>query len=251
LDKLKSSVQTLTGEMDKAKAKPIELGQAFSKAASAIMAVGQAINTIKGIIDVFKDDNATTGDKILAVVSAIGMLIPAIISVTGALGKVPIAATGANAALTGTAATATAAGTAISLSMWQLTLIVAAITAIVAIIIACADAIHKASPEGEFEAASKAAEQAADAASKVQEEYEQIIDTLDGLDEGIEKIHDMERGTLEWRQAIIESNNALIELLSTYGMLDSKNFTVDADGIMQITDEARKILLEQQSLAVQ
>ena len=251
LDKLKTGVQTLTEEIDRAKPKPIELGQAFSKAASAIMAVGQAINTIKGIIDVFKDDNATTGDKILAVVSAIGMLIPAIVSVTGALGKVPIAAAGANTALTGTAATATAAGTAISLSMWQLTLIVAAITAIVAIIIACADAIHKASPEGEFEAASKAAEQAADAASKVQEEYEQIIDTLDGLDEGIEKIHDMERGTLEWRQAIIESNNALIELLSTYGMLDSKNFTVDADGIMQITDEARKLLLEQQSLAVQ
>lgn len=251
LNKLKTSVGALSGEMEQAKTKPISMTEAFTKATSAIMAVGQAINTVKGIIDVFKDDEATTGDKILAVVSGLGMLVPAIMSVVGGLSKVPVAAAGANAALTGTASVAGAAGTAISLSMWQITLIVAAIAAVVAIIIACADAIHKASPEGEFEAASKAAEQAADAASKVQEEYEAVVDTLEGLDSGIEKIHEMERGTLQWRQAIIESNNSLIELLSTYGMLDSKNFTTDADGIMQITDEAREELLNRQSEAVQ
>jgi hypothetical protein len=135
--------------------------------------------------------------------------------------------------------------------IFAITLIVAAITAVVAIIIACADAIKKASPAGQFEAASKAAEQAADAADKVQAEYQEVIDTLEGLDSGIEKIHEMERGTLQWRQAIIDSNNSLIELLSTYGMLDSSNFTVDADGIMQITDEAREKLIEQQTKAVQ
>ena len=251
LNKLKTSVGAVSGEMEQAKTKPISMTETFTKATSAIMAVGQAINTVKGIIDVFKDDEATTGDKILAVVSGLGILVPAIMSVVGGLSKVPVAAAGANAALTGTASVAGAAGTAISLSMWQITLIVAAIAAVVAIIIACADAIHKASPEGEFEAASKAAEQAADAASKVQEEYEAVVDTLEGLDSGIEKIHEMERGTLQWRQAIIESNNSLIELLSTYGMLDSKNFTTDADGIMQITDEAREELLNRQSEAVQ
>lgn len=237
--------------MEKTKQKPIAMSEAFTKAASAVMAVGQAINTVRGIIDVFKDDEATTGDKILALVTGLGMLVPAIMSVVGGLSKVPVASAGANAALAGTATTATAAGTAISLSMWQITLIVAALTAIVAIIFACVDAIKKASPAGQFEAASKAAEQAADAADKVQAEYQEVIDTLEGLDSGIEKIHEMERGTLQWRQAIIDSNNSLIELLSTYGMLDSSNFTIDADGIMQITDEAREKLIEQQTKAVQ
>jgi hypothetical protein len=60
----------------------------------------------------------------------------------------------------------------------------------------------------------------------------------------------MERGTLEWRAAIADSNAELIELLSTYGMLSSDNFTTDADGLMQITDEAKAELLKRQQDAV-
>ena len=251
LRKVISAMKDHNAEMDKTKQKPISYAEAFTKASSAIMAVGQAINTVRGIIDVFRNEEASTGEKILALVTGIGMLVPAIMSVVGAFSQVPVAAAGANAALIATEVNAVQAGVAISTAMWQVTLIAMAIAAVVAIIIACADAMHKASPEGQFEAATKAAEQAADAASKVQEEYQEVINTLDGLDSGIEKIHEMERGTLQWRQAIIDSNNSLIELLSTYGMLDSSNFTVDADGLMQITNAAREALIEAQMLAVE
>jgi hypothetical protein len=92
------------------------MAEAFSKATSAIMAVGQAFSTVQGIIDVFNNSEATTKDKIIALVSGIGALIPAIMSIGSAFSTASVKVSVFGATLT--------------LSMWQVTLIVAAITAI-------------------------------------------------------------------------------------------------------------------------
>jgi hypothetical protein len=53
---LQAGVDKLSTDMNNAKTRPMELGQAFSKAAGAAMAVGQAINTVKGVLSVFNDE---------------------------------------------------------------------------------------------------------------------------------------------------------------------------------------------------
>jgi hypothetical protein len=134
--------------MDKAQQKPISYAAAFTKASSAIMAVGQAINTVRGIIDTFRDEEASDGEKILALVSGFGMLIPAVTSFAGALSKVPVGAAAAKTALAGVKTEAEATAAAMAIAQWQITLIAPAVAAIASAIYLGAKAIHKASPEG-------------------------------------------------------------------------------------------------------
>ena len=209
-----------------------------ANATNVIMSLGSAITSVQGAIDTFNNPEATAWDKISSVISIV-------------VGLLPIATTLFSTFGTTAAASGAAAGAGMSAALGPVGWVILAVTALIALFIALADAIHKASPQGQFEAASKAAEDAKKAAADVKAEYDNLINTLEGLDEGIKKIEELERGTLEWRQAIIESNNALIELLSTYGMLDAKNFTVDEDGVMRITDEAKETLIKNQTEAMQ
>ena len=235
---------TLVTNLDRIKAKmaemsqsSISMSQALTQMSSTIMSIGMIITNITGLIEVWNDDQAELSTKLLTTASTLGMVIPSIISVAKGFEKAKSAVT--------------LFGIETSLAMWQVTLIVGAIVALIAIMAILAKAVYKASPEGVFKSATKAAEEAKDAAEQVKEAYEDLQTSLDNLDSGIEKIENLTRGTLEWRQAIAESNNNLIELLSNYKMLDSKNFTVDDDGVMKLTDEARKTMLANASSAVQ
>ncbi len=223
--------------MDKNSGKTIALSQGVTQMAGAMMSAVSIINQISSMIKVLGDENATTGEKIAAVATALGMTIPMVI---GSI--IP--------AIKSMSTTVVVENTKIKLSMIELTAIMAAIVAVVALVIAAFKAIKAASPEGVYEAAKKATESATNAAEKCKEAYDALNDSLKSLDDGIEKIKSMERGTLEWRNAINESNAALIDLLTTYNMLNSDNFTVDADGLMTLTEKARELLLEIQSTAL-
>ena len=210
----------------------------IATATSAIMSLGSVITSVQGAIDVFNDPDASAWDKVFAVITTISSALPLLSTLMTTFGTTSAVAGGTAAA-------------GMSAVMAPVLGVTAAIVALIAIVVLLADYMHKISPQGQFEAAQKAAEDAASAASAVKSEYDALIQSLSNLDSGIEKIKDLEKGTLEWRQAIIESNNSLIELLSNYGMLDSNNFITDEDGIMQITDEAREELLEKQTKALQ
>jgi type II secretory pathway pseudopilin PulG len=229
----------------------------FEKFTSILMSMSMGIPSLVSSFKIFGDTLAFTTSKTkegltaeLAHVLGIDLETGAIIGNTGAKG--------ANTVATGTNTTATEINTAaIWKSIAARLLEKAATVALVAVIgVALVGAIYLAvkAYNAESEAArqaAKVAEEAAKTASQVNNEYQNLINTLNELDSGVDKIHELERGTLEWRQAIMESNNALIELLSTYGMLSSENFTVDADGIMEITDKAKKDILEAQEKTVQ
>lgn len=232
-----NSEEELDDSFEKSGSKTQDWADGIANATSTIMALGSAITSVQGAIDVFNDPDATGWDKVSAIISVI-------------VGVLPVA-TGLFQTFGTTAATSgAAAGAGMTAAMGPIGLIILAVTALIATFVLLADAAHAASPAGQFEAASKAAEQAASAADQVRAEYDALNQSLNALDSGIEAIHEMERGTLEWRAAIADSNAALIELLSTYGMLSSENFTTDADGLMQITDEAKAELLERQQNAV-
>ena len=234
---VKNSEEKLEESFGKSGKSTNDWADGIANATSTIMALGSAITSVQGAIDVFNDPDATGWDKVSAIISVI-------------VGVLPVA-TGLFSTFGTTAATSgAAAGAGMTAALGPIGWIILAVTALIATFVLLADAAHKASPAGQFEAASKAAEEAADAASKVKAEYDALNQSLNALDSGIEAIHEMERGTLEWRAAINESNASLIDLLSTYGMLDAKNFTTNSDGLMEITDEAREALLKAQKEAV-
>ena len=234
---VENSEQELEGSFKKAGQGTKDWADGIANATSTIMALGSAITSVQGLIDVFNNPDATGWDKVSAIISVIVGVLPVATGLFQMFG-------------TTAAASGAVAGAGMTAAMGPIGLIILAVTALIAAFVLLADAAHAASPAGQFEAASKAAEEAANAAKQVRAEYDALNQSLNNLDSGIEAIHEMERGTLEWRAAIADSNAALIELLSTYGMLSSENFTTDADGLMQITDEAKAELLERQQNAV-
>ena len=230
----------------------VGLAQTFST-------VGMAITSITGLIDTWNNEDLSGGEKLLATITTLGFVIPSVISAFQGLKMEQTAALAQSIAValgfTGEAQAAVAAGTATAgfgtvlyTVLWPIGLVMAAIGALVAIIyglVKAFEAVQAATPDGVLKSAKEAANEAADAARDAAQAYQDVKSALDDLDSGISAIESLERGTLEWKQAILESNDALIELLSTYGMLNSENFTTDADGLMKITDDARESILEQ------
>ena len=204
LNKLQTRVRTLSQSMDTAKDKPISFAQGFTKAASAVMALGQASSTVVGILDVFNDSEATTGDKIMALVSGIGMLIPAIMAIAPAFSTASV-----GAKLFGV--TATEAGTAASLAMWQVTLIVAAITAIIAVIAFLVTQESKA--EKQAKRSAKAAEEMKESADEAAESLNNIKNAFDTYDTAVAKLKECREGTEEWNKALQEVNSTVLKIL--------------------------------------
>ena len=230
----------------------VGLAQTFST-------VGMAITSITGLIDTWNNEDLSGGEKLLATITTLGFVIPSVISAFQGLKIEQVAALAQSIAVafgfTGEAQAAVAAGTATAgfgtvlyTVLWPIGLVVLAVGALVAIIyglVKAFEAVQAATPDSVLKSAKEAANEAADAARDAAQAYQDVKSALDDLDSGISAIESLERGTLEWKQAILESNDALIELLSTYGMLSSENFTTNADGLMEITDDARESILEQ------
>lgn len=232
LQKLKQAIAEHNEQMDKAKTKPLTFSTAITQASSALMAMGQIFNQVKGIIDVFNDSEATAGDKILALVTGIGMLIPAAMSIVPAFGtaKVAIGAFGATA----------------SIAMWQLTLIVIAITAV-----AGAIAFLVTQQSKEEKAAKKAienAEKLAEAHNDAKDALEDLKSSFDAYDTAVEALEACTEGTEEWKNALEDVNETVLDLLNTYPDLlkDAELFDRNVDnGMLEINTAKREALLEQ------
>ena len=245
LRKLNNAVDGHNEKMNQVQVKPIAMAEAFSKATSAIMAVGQAWTTLNGIIDVFNNEESTTGDKIMALISGLGMLVPAVMSVVGGLSKVPVASAGANAALVGTGAVATTTGTTISLAMWQVTLIVAAIAAVVGIVAILVTQASKA--EKEAARAAKAAEEMKDSAEEAAHALENIKSGFSAYDEAVDKLESCREGTEEWKEALEGVNDTVLQLLQDIPELaaNANLFVRDLEtGMLKINEAERASVLE-------
>jgi hypothetical protein len=62
------------------KSPPPSLGQAFVTIAQSIGNVASAINTLKGLIDTWNNDDMSFGDKLLSTFTSLGMVIPMLIN---------------------------------------------------------------------------------------------------------------------------------------------------------------------------
>ena len=183
----------------------IDFGDAMVNAGNFVMGAASAVTSLVGMFDVLQDETSSTGDKIIALVSMIGTLVPTVQSLAPAFSKAKV-----SAVVFGQEATK-AAGAA-NLAMWQVTLIVAGITALVGGI------VYLATKESEAEIAARAAKDAAqelaDAAENAKTELENLKSAFDSYDTAVEKLNECVKGTTEWEEALKNVNAEVISLLA-------------------------------------
>lgn len=209
----------------------IPFSQAFVQAASAIMAVGQVLSSIQGVIQVFNDNASTTGDKIFAIVSAVGMLIPAVFAIIPAFESAKVAAA--------------EFGITSSLAMWQVTLIAMAITGLVTVIALLVTA--ESDYERQARKAAETAESMKSAADEAKQSFENLKTAFDTYDTAVEKLEECREGTEEWNAALKAVNNTVLDILQNSPEL-AKNanlFTRDENGMLTINQNEKENVLRQ------
>lgn len=85
---------------------------------------------------------------------------------------------------------------------------------------------------------------------KWQGELQKAYENLDKLKTYLSEVEaanvfeGLTQGTAAWDKKLIETNNATKDLLKSFGMLSSKNYTKDANGLITLTEEAKKEIEE-------
>ena len=241
-EKLGQVIQNHGNLMDQARIKTIGYGEAINRAASAIMAMGQIYSQVTGIIKIFNDENATTEQKIGAIIGGVGMLIPALQSITSAFSnaKVGVTLLGQEVVKQGTLA---------GLAMWQFTLIALGIVAVLGVIIALIDEANKKSPEGQLKKAKKAVEELTTAEQEAKEAADNLRTAIESYDSAVEKLQSCKRGTEEWRDALLEANEAAVNVLNAASGLSGEDirdlYSRNSDGLIEFNKEGLQTLQNQ------
>ena len=195
----------------------------LNKAGAAATGVGMAMSALGGILSEmgFEEfgEGVSTAGNYLMIFGSILSALPAIFSVVSAAAK--------------------KLGIDISISLWQVTLIVAAIAAVVGIVMAIASAVKKASPEYKLEQLEQATEAAAEAADHAAEAYENLNESVNAVADNKNVFKDLVKGTLAWREALAKNNAEVLELIDTYPEL-AEMVIRDKDGVLSIDVESAK-----------
>ena len=98
------------------------------------------------------------------------------------------------------------------------------------------DVISKGTLANKLKEAQKATASAAATAKKAEENYKNLFSQKSNYESAIDNLEKLDKGTMEWRQSLLESNNAVLELLDTYPEL-TKYVSKGKDGQLVISDE--------------
>lgn len=232
----------------------LTLQQGISAAVQFGMVLTSVTMAVKNLISVWSDDSdATVFEKIGKSISIIGTMalttIPSVISIINA-----VTALGAASGATGMAAFK--AGLMAQTGLGPLLPVVLAITAtvvaLVAVIGLIADAIKKADPHYQLEQAQKDAAAFASALDDAKQEAEELKKAFDSYDEIQDKLKNCTVGTQEWKDALQEANNQVLELIRKYPELASAVETTMVNGqrVLSINKEGMDALQEKQNATV-
>ena len=179
------------------------------KIGTAVAGVGTALAAVGLIFSQFGEEGEKVG-KVISVIGTglvtVGMLLPQLVTGIKAIKKV-----------LGTFSSAHPVLFAITV----------ALTAIVGLLAAINIASKENSPEKKLEKATEAANDAKKAADEAAQSYQELADKKTALEELTTKMESLTKGTLEWKQALIESNNEVLSLQQKYSNLQVET---DEDG---------------------
>lgn len=232
-DEAAKKYEALGGKITKTSLDFDAMGQAANTAGMAMMAAGAATSLLASAFESWgMEEEAEAMQTLSGVLMTLGPILMGIGSFLPTLTTL----TAAQAAATWAA-------------LWPVLLIVAALGALVAIIVLVAKAAHDNSIEGRMEAAAKATERAKEAVEGARQAYDDLLSDKSGYDELQNKLDELTKGTLEWKQALAESNAYVLELLDKYPEL-AKYLTRGEHGKLEYTEEGWNIVQERQAQAV-
>jgi hypothetical protein len=84
------------------------------------------------------------------------------------------------------------------------------------------------------------------AVSKAQEEYKKLGDTILSYNNAVDGIKGLEEGTIEFYQAVIKANEEAKKLIDTLDLIAGKDYTINADGMIEIEEDSLEKALEEQ-----
>ena len=203
---------------------------------SAMTQFATVIMSLTNLMEVWSDENVSTGEKIKQTVMVILSLAPMVISVAKVL----------HTQLVGLAAKTNVEVTA---SLGWIGLILAAAAAVVSLIVYLAQlgssqktTLQKA--QENYEEMKKTLEAMSSALKTAKENYASLGETIDKYKSARDNIDNLKAGTDEFKDAVYEANLQALELINTYDIL-SQYASYDRNGILKISDAGFDELLKQ------
>lgn len=196
----------------------------ISKMSSAMFAAGVAANLLATGISKL----GPTGEKIATIVRDVGvalMLLPPILKIIQAA--------------------AASAGITIQAAFWPITIVVAAIGGLIGVITVLNKIAKENSLESRMEAAAEAAENAKKSAEEAKSAYDALLESKNDYTELQEQLEGLTKGTDAWKEKLIEANQQVLELLSTYPEL-AQYIQRGAKGQLTISQEGFDALADRQ-----
>jgi TP901 family phage tail tape measure protein len=247
------------------KGKTLTFADGLVALGSSLSALSSVIMSIKGLTDIWTDEDLSTGEKMLRTLTTLGMLLPALTTLLNKQNLAKLAGlkidgkaivttlakiVGVKAEALAEAKTTSAIWAKIGAQMianWYYAAAVAIILVLVGVISLLIMAYNE-----EANAAEAAAEKAAnlkEAYNEAAQAAEDLKNTISDYSDGVEQLNKLEKGTLEYKQALIEANEKAMELISNYESL-AKWATRDENGLIVIDQKGFDEILEAQLMAV-
>lgn len=137
------------------------------------------------------------------------------------------------------------AGKIAQLGWGWISLILIGVTALIGGVIALNKAAHEASLEGRMEAAAERTKAAEEAANSAKEAYDNLLGEQDKYSELQSALDGLVKGTDEWKRALVEANQQVLTLLSTYPEL-AKYIQKGNSGQLTIAEEGFEEVINNQ-----
>ena len=125
------------------------------------------------------------------------------------------------------------------------TQIIVAVGVLISLLVLLNNIAKKDSLEYRLEQAKKSTEAAAEAAEQAKSAYDNLLSDRNEYSELQDKLEGLTKGTLEWKQALVEANSKALELIKTYNILNGQ-YTTDETGLIVFNEGALDKLVEDQ-----
>ena len=230
------TIKVTDGMIENSSGSLSKLSLNYQTAGTAAIAAGTAFMTVGNILsDAGYEEAGKTLQILGTTIAGVGTAMMVLPKIAKAIG-VSFTTAGIK---TGTA------GVIAGLGWLWVSLIIVGIAALTVGVVALGKAIKDSSDAGKLEKLNKAVQQLAEEAERAKEEIDKITEAKNGLDELRKSFEGLTVGTSEWKKALIDSNQQILELINKYPEL-SNYITKGEYGQLDIKDEGWDKLLEAQ-----
>ena len=236
LQRLKTNLQSLNIDTSKLTIDTKDMDKFKNSLSSIADGAGKVQSTLLGLSDVLSAigfDGAASNVSKFA--NALGGIINIVTGITSVVSTMSLAFSKAGVSIS-------AAGITAQLSWGWIGLIAAGIALLVGGIIAISNASNQMTLDEKMAKAAETTDAAAEAANQAKEAYDQLFSDKESYDELQSSLDEAVKGTLEWKQALAEVNQQVLDLVNTYPQL-TQYISEGANGQLQIEDKGWEELI--------